>query len=77
MSIGDPTSLDPTLWSWNQRETRILKLTGYTGQPVWIVASKLCAFDHNWSSEGNTRLYLAGGDTYQVKETPEQILEML
>jgi hypothetical protein len=56
---------------------RVLKLTGYTGKPVWIVASNLCAFDHYSGGEGSTQLYLAGGDHYVAKETPEQILEML
>jgi len=87
MSIGDPPNLHPmtTNMGWScdhpavpiKLPPRVLKLTGYTGQPVWVVASNICAFDHSHGGDSKTCIYLVGGETYLAKETPEQILEML
>jgi len=84
MSIGDPNDishaptgdLHPMFWPAPLPPPRVLKLTGYTGQPVWIFVANICALRYP-NSDACTTIYLAGGDNYLVKETPEQILEML
>ena len=58
---------------------RIIKLTGLSGHPVYINAAQIATFERDKvEAEGkNSRVVMACGDFFGVRETPAQIVAII